>query len=296
MNETNKKIVRNVKIKLFLFVFLIISLIVVNHFMSQRSEKQHEVATVMIKTISNKLNLIFGSLQKIPTDIAFGLGNTTYGVEDLDSLLKSVVRSNDEIFGSAVAFEPYSFDSSEYFYAPYYFADGNKIHKINLGTDMYNYLIWDWYLLPKLLKHPVWSDPYFDWGGIDLEVSTFSVPIYHYTNDDSVFMGAITTDISLDWIDEINDEITKDYDGYVLLISTNGVIVSAPPKHENWELNYTIFSLALESKSDELFELGLRIRDEEFGEMYFDAPFDSCTFFKFRKIETNEWTLLTCIP
>ena len=48
----------------------------------------------------------------------------------------------------------------------------------NLNGDEYNYFYKDWYLIPKTLNQPVWSEPYFDIGGGNLLMSTYSVPIY----------------------------------------------------------------------------------------------------------------------
>jgi signal transduction histidine kinase len=100
----------------------------------------------------------------------------------------------------------------------------------------------DWYQIPKELGHAVWSEPYYDEGGGDIIMSTYSVPFYKTVAGTRRFLGVVTVDVSLQWLQAIISSIHISRTGYAFLISRNGVLVTHP-----WQtliMNETIFSMA----------------------------------------------------
>ena len=57
----------------------------------------------------------------------------------------------------------------------------------------------DWYLVPKLLGTPYWSEPYFDSGGANVVMTTYSLPLY---DGEGNLYAVFTADISLEWFAE----------------------------------------------------------------------------------------------
>jgi sigma-B regulation protein RsbU (phosphoserine phosphatase) len=113
------------------------------------------------------------------------------------------VRKNDEIYGSTVAFEPWAYDGNTERYAPYFYKSDGEIKYSDLGTVSYKYFFQDWYQIPRELNRPVWTEPYFDEGGGNIVMSTYSVPFYRTVEGKSQVAGIITADISLSWLQEI---------------------------------------------------------------------------------------------
>ena len=74
---------------------------------------------------------------------------------------------------------------------------------IFLGGDTYQYFYMDWYQIPRELKHAIWSEPYYDEGGGNAIMATFSVPFYQDIDGARTFRGIVTADISLTWLREI---------------------------------------------------------------------------------------------
>jgi len=168
-------------------------------------------------------------VELVPQTLVHSLENPNVSYGDIIRIAKEFVISNEVVFGSALAFEPYAFDKDLYWYAPYIFQGKNGTFQKNLGSRSYDYFSKDWYRLPKLLNKPVWSEPYLDIGGGDTLMCTYSVPIYRPDKSGKeVFIGVLTMDISLASFQRIVDGIKVYKSGYGFLISRNGKILTFP--------------------------------------------------------------------
>src|SRR5690606_4080227 len=152
------------------------------------------------------------------------------------------------------AFEPYMFIKDKKYFAPYVYKSSGTLKSTSLGTESYNYHSADWYTLPKSLGRAVWSEPYFDEGGGDVIMSTFSVPIYKNINGERKFIGIITSDISLEWLDQIVSSIKVLESGYGFLISKEGRLITFPEIKKI--MHQTIFDLSKSMKSPQLARVG----------------------------------------
>ncbi|MCK4534329.1 MAG: serine/threonine protein phosphatase, partial [Syntrophobacterales bacterium] len=187
----------------------------------------------------NRIDVILSSVEKVPENLAYFLENFQCSGEELNRLLRSVVENNEKIYGSTVAFEPWAYDAKGKRYAPYYYKKNGELKYANLAAESYEYSYWDWYQIPKELNRPVWSEPYFDKGGGNIIMSTYSVPFYRMFEGKKRFAGIITADISLSRLQEIVASIKIEETGYGFLISRKGTFVTHPGK--NLIMNETIF-------------------------------------------------------
>ena len=159
------------------------------------------------RTVS-QMDEVLSSVAMVPRNIACFLENTSYTAEELNDFLRSVVQNNHGIYGATIAFEPYMFDPDKQRYAPYFYKDGKgQIQFSDLADEAYNYFYRDWYQIPRELGRPLWSEPYFDQGGGDIVMSTFSVPFYRVETGHRRLAGIITADISLSWLQKIVESI-----------------------------------------------------------------------------------------
>ncbi len=225
----------------------------------------HYARKIMMKSVEDqarnltlltvkKIESILKGVEKVPGYIAFSLEERVSSREEILKMIENELKTNPEIFGSTVAFEPYAFDPDLLYYAPYFYRDKEKLNFRLLGNDSYRYFSKDWYRIPKELKRPVWSEPYFDEGGGDIIMSTYSVPFTRIVNGESEFTGVVTADISLDWLVDIISQVTIYQSGYAFLISQNGVFVTHPDK--NLIMQESIFSIADSVGDMELGEIG----------------------------------------
>ncbi|MBT5470860.1 MAG: SpoIIE family protein phosphatase [Nitrospina sp.] len=202
----------------------------------------------------NKIESIIKAVEKIPQQMALSLNDSNYSKEDLLLLLRKTVESNPELYGSAIAFEPYMFDAEALYFAPYFYKDKNDIKSTYIGSESYKYFSWDWYKIPKEKNKPMWSEPYFDEGAGNIVMATYSVPFYRSDKEGRKLMGIVTADISLKWLQEMVSSIKIAETGYAFLISKKGTLITHPK--QNLILNHTIFSLANEFNRPDLYKLG----------------------------------------
>jgi len=215
-------------------------------------EKNSEIIT--IATVS-KVEIVLGGVEKVPSYLARSLGSSKPALPELQKQIINLLQTNPEIFGSAVAYEPYAFDGKSLYSAPYICRGpyGGLVPSF-LGNDEYQYFSLDWYQIPKELGKPVWSEPYFDEGAGNIMMSTYSVPFYNYKDGKQVFTGIVTADISLEWLMETIKKISSHQSSYSFLISRNGVFVSHPNK--DYIMRESIFSIAEANNDLALREIG----------------------------------------
>ena len=211
----------------------------------------------------NRIETVLFGVQKIPQQIATWMETRLWRGTEIPEIIHTALLSNPDIFGSAVAFEPYAFQPGKQYYAPYGYREKDQsIKTIFLGSDDYDYFTWDWYELPKELNHAVWSEPYFDEGGGGIIMATYSVPFNKITGDQRFFQGIVTADISLSWLKEIVSAVKIFQSGYAFLISQNGVFITHP--REELVLRESLFSLAETRGDPGLREIGrAMIRGEQ---------------------------------
>ena len=202
----------------------------------------------------NRIEAVLNPIEKVPESLAHFLEYSIYDRKELLDYLKAVVEHNPEIYGAAIAFEPYAFHKDSLYFSPYYYKDGDSLKFTYLGGKTYKYFYWDWYQIPMSLERPVWSEPYYDEGGGEIVMSTYSVPFYRWESGERKFTGIVTADISLAWLQEIVDSIRICRTGYGFLISRNGTFVTYPD--ERMIMNETIFSLAESMNDSSLREIG----------------------------------------
>lgn len=118
--------------------------------------------------------------------------------EYLYHITRKVVEENTYIIGSAIAFDSCYFEG-RHFFSPYSYEDPEtgELKSKELGSETNDYFMQEWYTEPKNTGVPHWSEPYFDAGGGEQMMTTYSYPI-----KDSVgrIYAIITADISLEWL------------------------------------------------------------------------------------------------
>ena len=244
-----------------------------------------------------RIDKVLSSIQKVPDNFAPIFERHLDSEAEMKDLLSLMVSNNKDILGACVAFEPFSRDPGAKYHAYYYFRKNDSVKMMMLGNDQYDYFTLDWYEIPKELGRSVWSEPYFDDGGVNQLVSTYSVPLYDRRDGRKKFIGILTIDISLDWFQENISKINVYESGFGFLISKNGVIVSHPVK--DFIMNETIFSIADERNSTDLREIGRKmIRGETgFGEIsYKNARNGKPSWLAYAPVSLNGWSIGVVFP
>ncbi|GHD34325.1 SpoIIE family protein phosphatase [Halioglobus pacificus] len=171
------------------------------------------------------LETLLDSVESSTGFLATILAQREYSPEGLEQLLRDLVALNEDIFGSAIALSPGFADQSGGF-APYFFRRDGTIERANLAAQDENYQTKDWYLEPIAQGGPVWVEPYFDAGGAEVLMTTYSVPVYRSDTDGNrVLYAIVTADVALQELREYMKRLRLGEHGFGVLLSQQGTML-----------------------------------------------------------------------
>ncbi|MDA3929566.1 MAG: SpoIIE family protein phosphatase [Prolixibacteraceae bacterium] len=244
-------------------VFLFIVSLAFFYFFSKQSIEKMTVNNAEAITQNTVLQTeqVLIATEKILTNYKWLFESKQLNCDSLQAITKLIVKSNPEIMGSAIAFEPNFFPDKGRYFCPYTYRDKDSIVSMYLGNANYEYFVMDWYQVPATINKAYWTEPYFDEGGSNALITSYSIPFHKTINGEKKFVGVITIDLSLSWLTDIVSKVSVLESGYAAVISRNGTFVT----HPNNELimNHTIFSYAAELNSVELREIGRKMQKGE---------------------------------
>ncbi len=203
-----------------------------NYVVSRRliTQKIEENARNLVLRTANRIETVLQSVEKVPDTLAVSLEHASYTREEILGLLRSVVEGTPAIYGSTISFEPHLFDRGSRCFGPYYYKRGGRLEFAWLD-EKYDYFKWDWYTLPKKTGRHVWTGPYYDEGGGNIIMATYSVPFFLTVGGKRRFAGVVTADVHLSWLEEIVAGIKIEETGYAFLIAGDSTIVTHPQKY-----------------------------------------------------------------
>lgn len=216
-------------------------------------------------------------------------------VSGLRTILKRHVTVNEELFGSAVAFEPGFAPNGRRQYAPYYFRRLNsQLADIDLASPGYNYPQQPWYAVPRHMKAPVWSEPYFDEGGGNVLMTTYSAPFYRMRQGVRHLAGISTSDVSIDWLGRQIASLKLHRNGYAALFSRKGVYLAHPDR--SLVMKETIFSAAEKANSPMLKKVGEGIIRKESGFVTGSNIYGKESWIYYAPVPSTGWSLAVVFP
>lgn len=179
---------------------------------NRRAESELETTELTITAVA----------RQVETAVNNTVWNVARYVDKPDSLMeitRRLVTYNDVIFGSAIALtgkqlSPYS-----------YMKDGQVVSTDALGSASYDYKNKEWFLKPLELGRGFWSEPYFDEGGGQMLMTTYSVPI---SSNAGKVVAVLTADVSLDWLANLVENIDVYPTALSMVVSSSGKIIVSP--------------------------------------------------------------------
>ena len=264
-------------------------------FLRMSANKMREEAT---KHAHSELSNTIHQIDAILKAVEIAVENTAWIVPQLldspDSLYRITERllhNNEFIYGSAIAFEPNFYSKEGQYFSPYSYRGRNgNIRSRQLGTDTYNYHYMDWYQIPKLLNKAYWCEPYYDDGGGDKMMTTYSRPLY---DSNGKLYAVITADLSLEGLTELVGNIKAFDNSYNLMLSRNASYIVHPD--HNLILNETIFSSTYGESDASLKKMQDDIINCKEGEVLRDMGGDKFFVF-YSPVGTTQWTVAIVCP
>ena len=200
---------------------------------NRRAESELETTELAITAVA----------EKVETAVNNTVWNVARFVDRPDSLMaitRRLVTYNDVIFGSAIALtgkqlSPYS-----------YLKDGELVSTDALGSASYDYKNKEWYLKPLELGRGFWSEPYFDEGGGQMLMTTYSVPV---SAGNGKVVAVLTADVSLDWLTSLVENIDVYPTAISMVVSGSGKIIVSPD--EDLSMTASIQGLAAQAAPED---------------------------------------------
>lgn len=286
------------------------------------------IATRLILIISLSISLIFASMlgftqwrarqilehqvmanasnitRAVASQIATVLDDTTWVVErmadrlargmdeeSLRRMLRDTLEHNPQIYGSTVAFAPQVLANPSRRYSPYIYRQGDKVLFRQL-EDSYEYTEQPWYSVPKAAGKASWSEPYFDEGGGESLMTTWSVPFH--SGKDQEFAGIVTGDISLDWLANLLGNFRILSSGYLFLLSAEGRVLYHPDAR--FVMQETISSVTKKYSDESFRQIGERMLRGESDFIPYTNPKGTRARLHFSPIPATGWSLGIVFP
>ena len=190
---------------------------------------------------------------------------------------RSMLVNNPNFYNCSIAFEPNYFQDKGYYFSAYSKHQGDSIRTIQGGNDNYQYFFMDWYLMPTLLDHPCWTEPYMD---LDAATNTSEmVTSYCQTIKDGQdkVIGVINTSLSLNWLSQ-TISATKPYpNSYSIMISRGGTYFVHPDTTKI--TRETIFTQTILHPDTTLTNLGYAMQRGEEGMKQMEINGKNCYVF-----------------
>ena len=167
----------------------------------------------VIRPIEGGIRTVAGQLEEVdpPTD-------------QYPARIRGILTSWPEVYGSTIAIEVDDADHATKPFAPYLFRRAGAIAYSDLASDQYKYRELPWYRRAADGQRPVWSLPYFDAGGGETWMVTYSVPFYRKLAGVRNLAGVVTADLDLNWMKRVAADVSPGAIGMGWL--------SAPPESQ----------------------------------------------------------------
>lgn len=288
-----KSFATRLSIYIISFIIIVFSVIMAVFYTYSRDKITEHAVQHTHGLLKNMATQIDGLLMTIETTMHSSKWVIEENLSNPDSLYRivaAVVRDNDLIVGSGIAFEPEFYKSKGYYFMPFAFMNGDNVVIQALGSKEYDYPCMDWYLLPKLQKEACWSEPYYDQGGGNIIMTTYSMPLID--KNGHVF-AVFTANISLSQFTDMVDELKPFELSHSFMLSRYGGYLTHPNREKI--MNETIFSNAFESKDSDYEHLGREMIAGKTGTVYFEDEGHASYAF-YTSIPNIGWSVCNVCP
>ncbi len=244
-------------------------------------------------SVANKIEQEFRAVAKVPRHLASFLRTDSYNKTTLGRIMREMAADNSEVFGLAVGFEFDAFEKGVHSYSPYYYKTGTGLKYLQLD----NYFQRDWFHIPKVLKEPVWIEPYFHKRGGGIIMTAYSLPLLESTENSAAtkVKAVVSADVSLEWLTWLVASIKLGRTGYGFIMSDIGTIVTHP--REEWIMRQSIFSLAEEYGDSRLRQIGRAMIREKSGFVELGSTLTGKdAFIAYARIPSPGWSLGAVFP
>ncbi|MBR1517215.1 MAG: SpoIIE family protein phosphatase [Bacteroidales bacterium] len=216
----------SLNIFLFVGILLIIVLVIVSvssHRIIIKESKRSAEAMLRasVKDIEKDLSVV----ETIVRNASWWAVTNMKNDQSLYRITSAMVKNNVHIVGSSIALRK-GLHHGDTWFAPYSYQDTEtgEIRSFQMGNENYDYFQMQWYAAVAADQKPHWSDPYYDVGGGEMLMVTYSAPIMDQQGN---MLGVITADVSVEWLQEKMEAIKPFPQSTASLVSENRKFIAS---------------------------------------------------------------------
>lgn len=207
-------------------------------------------ARTLNQLVLERIKSSFNSVESAVRFFAMDRNPANIPTPELCLMITNSLRSDTNIIGAGIFYEPFVFTPTNQYYAIYIY----RTNVVEYLTDeTYNYHLMDWYVVPKELNAEYWSEPYYDEDSANFMVCSFSRPL-HFVHGRLPVAAVFEADVSLQWIHDMVQSASLITNGYAFIISGTGKFITHP--EPGFRREESIFSLAEAAGDDNLRRIG----------------------------------------
>lgn len=207
-----------------LFILGVTGIIIYELIKEELLEDAKEKAELVVQNSRYQIDALVSHTIDSSEIVKTNLEESGFDNENVKKMLTQTLNKEASFFGMAMAFEPNGVVKRAF--SPYYYKKDSNVAYLDLARYGYKYMDKPWYKESFYTQKPSWSEPYFDDGGGNVLMATYSNPIMY----DKKFAGILTIDLSLKKLQEIISSIHILETGYAFLLSKELLFLVHPDK------------------------------------------------------------------
>ena len=237
IKQTKYKIFNVILIPLIILSFFLVLFSFYYYYNFKKNTELFEYGTAKnnSKTITHKVNKYFEKLEIITNTLVADLNTGKINYENIPKTLKKIAKKNPEIYGIAVAFEPFAFRQDKKLYSPFYFK--NKLGDFRLVdiSDKYDYtqkstkkINTSWYN-SVIKKGKNWIEPFY--GSRSGAYLVGYGKTFHKKNNKTgkrELAGIVIVDYTLEGIRKALLSFDLDEKNSLIILAEDGKFISHP--------------------------------------------------------------------
>ena len=275
---------RKLSVRLSLLVVIFAALIFVTamsfFFYSARDAVAQEAISRASQTLDNTSLRVEGIMNRVE-----GVANMAEWLvlrhpDVADSMFvysRSMILNNPDFYNSSIAFEPNYFKEYGRYFSAYSKHDGDSIRTMQGGNDNYQYFYMDWYLLPKLLDQPCWTEPYMDYDVPSNTSEMVSSYCKALKDPNGKVFAVVNISLSLKWLSNTISAVKPYPNSYSIMIGRGGTYFVHPDSTKI--SRETIFTQTLEHPDTAITALGHAMQNGEEGMKRMEINGEDCYVF-----------------
>ena len=195
----------------------------------QREKERDRSQLALTRQLAARVDADLQRLAKTGQTLAITVGLADDGEDKpLESWMSEVLKWEAEAYGLTLGFEPGEFKGKKE-YCLYVYRTPEGIKRKDLHEDeKYKYQTLDWYTVPRREGRDLWGAPYFDDGGGDIWMVSYSARLRR----NKKFVGVLTVDLPIEeysrrvqgWL----GELIEGQKSHGFIIDKKGNILSHP--------------------------------------------------------------------